>query len=50
MIAKFNPTGTHIQKDFLKVRIDFIPNLRIRPMPYTIFKFPIFLLRATRAR
>ena len=25
MIAKFNPTGTHIHKGFLKVRIDLYP-------------------------
>ena len=27
MIAKFNPTGTHIHKGFLKVRIDLYPEI-----------------------
>lgn len=27
MIARFNPTGTHIQKGFLKVRIDLFPDI-----------------------
>lgn len=27
MIAKFNPTGTHIHKGFLKVRIDLYPDV-----------------------
>ncbi len=27
MIAKFNSTGTHVHKDFLKVRIDLFPDV-----------------------
>lgn len=27
MIAKFNPTGTHVHKGFLKVRIDLYPDV-----------------------
>lgn len=26
MIVKFNPTGTHVHKGFLKVRIDLYPD------------------------
>ncbi len=33
MIAKFNPTGTHIYEDFLKVRIDLYPEVGDKTYP-----------------
>ena len=33
MIAKFNPTGTHIHKGFLKVRIDLYPEIGDKTYP-----------------
>ena len=33
MIVKFNPTGTHVHKDFLKIRLDLYPEATDKTYP-----------------
>lgn len=41
MIAKFNPTGTHIHKGFLKVRIDLYPDVTDKTYPIHHIQVPV---------
>ena len=41
MIAKFNPTGTHIHGGFLKVRIDLFPDLTDKTYPIHHVQVPV---------
>ncbi len=42
MIAKFNPTGTHIYKGYLKVRIDLYPDIGDKTYPLHHIQVPVF--------
>ncbi len=41
MIAKFNPTGTHVHKGFLKVRVDLYPDVGDKTYPIHHIQVPV---------
>ncbi len=41
MLAKFNPTGTHVHKGFLKVRIDLYPDIGDKTYPIHHILVPV---------
>ena len=41
MIAKFNPTGTHVHKGFLKVRVDLYPKPTDKTYPIHHVQVPV---------
>lgn len=42
MIARFNPTGTHVHKGFLKVRIDLYPDITSKTYPIHHIQVPVY--------